>query len=53
VVMDWIHLAQDRDHWWVSVNTVVILRVPWRVCDFLTESLIFSREGFCSMQLVS
>jgi hypothetical protein len=33
--MDWIHLAQDRDQWWAFVSTVVILRVPWRVCNFL------------------
>jgi hypothetical protein len=26
--MDWIHLAQDRDQWWVLVNTVMNFRVP-------------------------
>jgi hypothetical protein len=26
--VDWIHLAQDRDRWWVLVNTVMNLRVP-------------------------
>jgi hypothetical protein len=26
--VDWIHLAQDRDEWWVVVNTVMNLRVP-------------------------
>jgi hypothetical protein len=26
--MDWIDLAQDRDHWRVLVNTVVNLRAP-------------------------
>jgi hypothetical protein len=26
--MDWIDLAQDRGQWWVSVNTVMNLRVP-------------------------
>jgi hypothetical protein len=25
--VDWIQLAQDRDRWWVVVNTVMNLRV--------------------------
>jgi hypothetical protein len=25
---DWIHLAQDRDQWWVLVNVVMNLCVP-------------------------
>jgi hypothetical protein len=24
--VDWIHLAKDRDHWWVLVNTVMNFR---------------------------
>jgi hypothetical protein len=27
-VVDWIHMAQDRDWWWAAVNTVMNLRVP-------------------------
>jgi hypothetical protein len=27
-VIDWIHLAQDRDQWQDHVNTVMNLRVP-------------------------
>jgi hypothetical protein len=27
-VMCWIHVAQDRDHWMTSVNTVTNLWVP-------------------------
>jgi hypothetical protein len=27
-VVDWIHLAEDRDKWVVLVNTVLNLRVP-------------------------
>ena len=25
---DWMELAQDRDRWWVLVNTVMNFRVP-------------------------
>jgi hypothetical protein len=28
VGMDWIHLSQDRDQWWASVNTIMNLRAP-------------------------
>jgi hypothetical protein len=28
--VDWIHLAQDRDLWWVLVNSVMNLRVPYK-----------------------
>jgi hypothetical protein len=30
-VMNWIHLPQDRDQWWVLVNMIINLR------NFLTE----------------
>jgi hypothetical protein len=26
-IVDWIHLAQDRDQWWAVVNTVMNLRI--------------------------
>jgi hypothetical protein len=26
--MDWMHLALDRDQWWVLVKTVIKLRYP-------------------------
>jgi len=26
-VVDWIHLAQDRDQWWALANTVMNVRV--------------------------
>jgi hypothetical protein len=26
--VDWMHLAQDRDHWRPLVNTIMNLRVP-------------------------
>jgi hypothetical protein len=33
----WIHLAQDRKHWRVTVKTVMDLLVPQRVGNFLTR----------------
>jgi len=27
-VVDWIHLAEDRDQWWAVLYTVVILQDP-------------------------
>jgi hypothetical protein len=26
--VDWMHMAQDRDHWQAPLNTVMNLRVP-------------------------
>jgi len=26
-VVDWIHLAQDRDQWWAVMNTVMNLQI--------------------------
>jgi hypothetical protein len=26
--VEWMHLAQDRDHWWTSVNMIMNLQVP-------------------------
>jgi hypothetical protein len=43
--MDWIDLAQDRDHWRVLLNTVMNLLVPKNVGKFLSSCDIggFSR----------
>jgi hypothetical protein len=29
--VNWIHLAQNRGQWWILVNTVMVLRVPYNV----------------------
>jgi hypothetical protein len=35
--MDWIDVAQDRDHWRILVNTVMNLQVPENVGKFLSS----------------
>jgi len=35
--VDCTHLAQDKDQWWTSVNTVMNLRVPQKAGTFLTS----------------
>jgi hypothetical protein len=36
-VVDWIHLAQDRDQWRAIMSTVMNLRVPQKAGNFLTR----------------
>jgi len=35
--VDWIHLAQNRKHWRVFINTVMNFRVPQKAGNFLTK----------------
>jgi hypothetical protein len=45
--VDWINMAQDRDHWTALVNTVMNLRVPQNADKFLSGCTIggFSRRA--------
>jgi len=47
-VVDWIHLAQDRD----LAGTVMNLSVPYRAENFFTSRAAVSQEGPCCMQLL-
>jgi hypothetical protein len=35
--VDWIVLAQDRDQWRTTVNTVMNLRLPYNIGKFLSR----------------
>jgi hypothetical protein len=35
--LDWIRLIKDGVQWWEIVNTVMNLRVAWKVVNFLTS----------------
>jgi hypothetical protein len=41
--MDWIDLAQDRDQWRALVNTIMSLRFPQIVGNFLSS---YTTGGF-------
>jgi hypothetical protein len=47
--VDWIHLAQERGHWWAVVNTVMNLPVPPRAGNFMTS---FVTTGFSKRTLL-
>jgi hypothetical protein len=44
-VVNWIHLAQDRDQWRTLVTTVINLWIPQKAGNFLTSSAIISFSG--------
>jgi hypothetical protein len=47
--MNWIDLAQDRDHWRAPVNTVGSLQVPKNVGKFLSSKLMAASQGLSSI----
>jgi hypothetical protein len=48
----WIDLARERDRYRVVVNAGMKLWVPHNAGNFLTEILLASQEGLCSVELV-
>jgi hypothetical protein len=50
--VDWISLARDRGQWRAVVNTVMKLRFPEKVGNFLASRVTAFQEGFCSMELL-
>jgi hypothetical protein len=51
--MDWNDLAVERYRWRAVVTAERTVRVPYNVGNFLTEELLASQEGLCSMEVVS
>ena len=51
--MDWITLVQDRDRWAALVKVVMKVKVSKQVGNFMTEKMLATQEGPCSMELVS
>jgi len=43
--IEMIHLAQNRDKWWVLVNMVMNLEIPYNAGNFFTScgNISFSR----------
>jgi hypothetical protein len=48
--VDWVHIAQDRGHWWAIVNTVMNHRFYKMRLSSLFERLLASQEGLCFME---
>jgi hypothetical protein len=36
-VGEWMYLAQDRDQWWVPVNTAMNIQVPLKAANFMIK----------------
>jgi hypothetical protein len=45
-IVEWIHLIQDGNKWQAVVNTVMNLRVPYKVGNFLTSWDILLTKKF-------
>jgi len=43
-LMDWIHLAQERDKWWALVKIVMHPLVPWKCREFGAEDPLTLQE---------
>ena len=54
VVGEWINLADDIDHWWAAVSSVMSVRLhEMQGAGVVDVVLIVCGRGFCSWRLLS
>jgi hypothetical protein len=52
--VNWMHLAQDTDQWWVVLNKVMTFGLrKRRGISRVDEGFLASQDGLCSMKFVT